>query len=244
MTKIVIFGAKGRMGQAVSACALADPMFEIVGKIDLGDDLGSVIRNCDVVIDFSSHEATESVAQCCAAHGKPVVIGTTGHTPEEHARVVSYSAKIPMVWSANFSTGVNVLLWLTKRTVEILGPEFDVEIVEMHHRFKKDSPSGTAMALARAAAEARGVNLAEVAKYGRQGIVGERTRSEIGILALRGGDVVGEHTVICAGNGERIELTHKASSRETFARGALRAARWVVGRQPGLYTMQHVLGLT
>ncbi|MCX8107569.1 MAG: 4-hydroxy-tetrahydrodipicolinate reductase, partial [Verrucomicrobiae bacterium] len=159
-------------------------------------------------------------------------------------RVAAFSAKIPMVWSANYSTGVNVLLWLTRRAVEILGPDFDVEIVEMHHRLKKDAPSGTAMSLARVIAEARGFQLDTAARYGRQGIVGERGKNEIGILALRGGDVVGEHTVVCAGNGERIELVHRASSRETFARGALRAARWVVGRPPGLYTMEHVLGLT
>lgn len=243
ITKIVIFGAKGRMGQALSACASRDPSFQIVGRIDLGDNLDSVIGLCDAVIDFSSHNATAGVAKFCASHAKALVIGTTGHSEAERKEVTGYSAAIPIVWSANYSTGVNVLLWLTKRAVETLGPDFDVEIVEMHHRLKKDSPSGTAMSLARAAADARGLDLDAAARYGRQGITGERSKNEIGILALRGGDVVGEHTVICAGDGERIELTHKASNREIFARGALRAARWVVGQPAGLYTMQHVLGL-
>lgn len=243
MTKIVIFGAKGRMGQTLLSCAAQDTGIEIVGRIDLGDDLRSAISACNVVVDFSSHEATADVAECCAANGKAAVIGTTGHSAEERDKITACSARVPMVWSSNYSTGVNALLWLARRATEVLGPQFDIEIVEMHHRHKKDAPSGTALSLARAVAEARQARLAEVIRHGREGMTGERTCSEIGVHAVRGGDVVGDHTVIFAGTGERVELVHKASSRESFARGALRAARWVMGRPPGIYTMQHVLGL-
>ena len=243
MTKIVIVGAKGRMGQMLLSCAAQDAAFDVVGRIDLGDDLGSVVQACDVVIDFSSHEATQGVAECCAANRKPMVIGTTGHSATERGRTVACSSRIPIVWSANYSTGVNVLFWLARRAAEVLGPAFDTEIVEMHHRLKKDAPSGTALSLAQVVAEARRVQLNEVVRHGRTGLVGERTPTEIGVHAVRGGDVVGDHTVIFAAMGERVELAHKASSRECFARGALRAAQWAIGRSPGLYTMQHVLGL-
>jgi 4-hydroxy-tetrahydrodipicolinate reductase len=152
-------------------------------------------------------------------------------------------SEIPIVWSANYSTGVNTLFWLTRKAAEILGPSFDLEIVEMHHRMKKDAPSGTAATLAEILASVRKEQLDRVIRHGRKGIVGERTPSEIGMHSLRGGDVVGDHTVIFAADGERLELTHKASSREAFARGALRAAQWVVRQKPGLYDMQDVLGL-
>ena len=145
--------------------------------------------------------------------------------------------------ASNYSTGVNTLFWLTRKAAEILGPDFDLEVVEMHHRLKKDAPSGTAKSLAQVLADVRHLQLEEAARHGREGIVGERTRNEIGVHSIRGGDVVGDHTVIFANNGERVELTHKASSRETFANGALRAAQWVVGQKPGLYDMQDVLGL-
>jgi 4-hydroxy-tetrahydrodipicolinate reductase len=148
-----------------------------------------------------------------------------------------------MVWSSNYSTGVNTLFWLTRKVAEILGPDFDLEIVEMHHRLKKDAPSGTAKTLAQILADVRKLQLGKAVRHGRAGIVGERTASEIGIHSIRGGDVVGDHTVIFANTGERLELTHKASSRETFANGALRAALWVVKQKPGLYDMQDVLGL-
>jgi 4-hydroxy-tetrahydrodipicolinate reductase len=148
-----------------------------------------------------------------------------------------------MVWSSNFSTGVNALFWLTRQAAEILGPDYDLEIVEMHHRLKKDAPSGTAKTLAQILAEVRQQQLDKVVRHGREGMVGERTASEIGVHSVRGGDVVGDHTVIFATTGERLELTHKASSRETFAGGALRAALWVIGKAPGLYDMQDVLGL-
>jgi 4-hydroxy-tetrahydrodipicolinate reductase len=172
-----------------------------------------------------------------------MVIGTTGHSEAERQEVKSVAEQIPVVWSANYSTGVNALFWLTRKAAEILGPGFDLEIVEMHHRLKKDAPSGTAATLAQILAKARGQNLHDAARHGRQGLVGERTTGEIGIHSLRGGDVVGDHTVIFASPGERLELMHKASSRDTFALGALRAAQWVVGRKPGLYDMQDVLEL-
>jgi 4-hydroxy-tetrahydrodipicolinate reductase len=196
-----------------------------------------------VVIDFTFHQSTLAFARLCAARQKAIVIGTTGHSEWERKELASLATHMPMVWSANYSTGVNALFWLTRKAVEILGPEFDLEIVEMHHRLKKDAPSGTAATLAKILAEARRQPLEQAARHGRQGQVGERTAAEIGIHSIRGGDVVGDHTVIFAAAGERLELTHKAASRDTFAIGALRAAQWVAGQKPGLYDMQDVLGL-
>ena len=243
MTKIIITGAKGRMGKALIACAPNFRELEIAGQIDVGDDLGAVIERGDVVVDFSSQTATVGVADICAKYQKALVIGTTGHTDTNTFEVRLRKAQIPIVWASNFSTGVNTLFWLTRKAAEILGPEFDLEIVEMHHRLKKDAPSGTAKSLAEILANVRKLQLEKVARHGRVGIVGERTPTEIGIHSLRGGDVVGDHTVIFANTGERLELTHKASSRDTFANGALRAALWVVKQKPGLYDMQDVLGL-
>jgi 4-hydroxy-tetrahydrodipicolinate reductase len=242
-TNLVIHGAKGRMGQVLAACAARSPDFKVVGQIDLGDDLKAVLAEADVVIDFSFHAATPGVAALCAERQVGLVIGTTGHTEEEKSQITNRKSQIPIVWSANFSLGVNTLFWLTRKAAEILGPGFDLEIVEIHHRLKKDAPSGTAAALARILADARQHQLQDVIRHGRVGITGERTAAEIGVHSVRGGDVVGDHTVIFAGEGERVELTHKAASRETFARGALRAARWIAGRPPGLYDMQDVLGL-
>ena len=196
-----------------------------------------------MVIDFSAHTATADIAGLCAQHKKPIVIGTTGHSETEKSQITGFKSKIPMVWASNFSTGVNTLFWLTRKAAEILGPDFDLEIVEMHHRLKKDAPSGTAKSLAEILAAVRKLQLEKAARHGRVGIVGERTAAEIGIHSIRGGDVVGDHTVIFANAGERLELTHKASSRDTFANGALRAALWVVKQKPGLYDMQDVLGL-
>ena len=243
MTKIIITGAKGRMGEALLRCAKAIPELEVVGAIDQGDDLRAVIAKGDAVIDFSFHNATAGIAELCAQHGKALVIGTTGHNDTETFEIRKSVEKIPIVWASNYSTGVNTLFWLTRKAAEILGPAFDLEVVEMHHRLKRDAPSGTAKTLAEILAEVRHLHLNEAARHGRQGIVGERTASEIGIHSLRGGDVVGDHTVIFANTGERLELTHKASSRDTFANGALRAAQWVVQQKPGLYDMQDVLGL-
>ncbi len=243
MTRIIITGSKGRMGRALAACAGHIPEIQIGGQIDQGDDLRSVIGRGDVVIDFSSHSATAGIAATCAEHKKAMVIGTTGHSAEDRSQIARFSERIPMVLSSNFSTGVNTLFWLTRKAAEILGPGYDLEIVEMHHRLKRDAPSGTARTLAEILAQVRQQQLDKVVRHGRSGIVGERTATEIGMHAVRGGDVVGDHTVIFAGIGERVELSHRASSRETFAQGALRAAQWVVGRPPGLYDMQHVLGL-
>ncbi len=243
MTNLIITGSKGRMGRALAACAPNFPELRVVGQIDQGEDLRSVIEQGEVVIDFSSHSATPGILALCAEHKKAAVIGTTGHSNEDRSAIVRSSSQIPIVLSANFSTGVNALFWLTRKAAEILGPGFDLEIVEMHHRLKRDAPSGTARTLAEILAAVRSQQLEKVARYGRAGIVGERTSSEIGLHSVRGGDVVGDHTVIFAGTGERLELTHKASSRETFANGALRAALWVVGKKAGLYDMEHVLGL-
>ena len=244
MTKIIIAGAKGRMGQSLLRCAETMPAITVSGRIGVGDDLGAVLDPADVVIDFTSHKSTLGFARQCAARQKAIVIGTTGHTEAERKEVMALAAQIPMVWSANYSTGVNALFWLTRKAAEILGPGFDLEVVEMHHRLKKDAPSGTAATLARILAEARSQTLELVARHGRHGVLGERTSAEIGLHSLRGGDVVGDHTVIFAAAGERVELTHKASSRDTFALGALRAAQWVAGKNPGLYDMQDVLELT
>jgi 4-hydroxy-tetrahydrodipicolinate reductase len=243
MVKVIITGSKGRMGQTLVTCAARMPDLQVVGQIDQGDDLAGVIGKGDVVIDFSFHNVTASVAELCVKHQKALVIGTTGHTDAERSQVAGHQSQIPMVWSSNYSTGVNTLFWLTRKAAEILGPGFDLEVVEMHHRMKKDAPSGTAATLAEILAETRKLQLSEALRHGRQGITGERTANEIGMHSLRGGDAVGDHTIIFATNGERLELTHRASSRETFAFGALRAAQWVVKQKPGLYDMQDVLGL-
>src|SRR5579863_9853824 len=233
MVKLIIVGAKGRMGQALINCAARNPQLEVVGAIDSEDDIKSVIKDGDAVIDFSFHSATVGIADICAKNRKALVIGTTGHSDVEKLKIKSYKLKIPIVLSSNYSTGVNTLFWLTRKAAEILGPGFDLEIVEMHHRMKKDAPSGTASTLAEILAATRGRQASGLLRHGRQGIVGGRTSEEIGIHSLRGGDVVGDHTVIFAAEGERVELTHRASSRETFANGALRAAQWVVKQKPG-----------
>lgn len=243
MTKVIITGAKGRMGQALLQCAARIPDIQVTAGIDLGDDLGAVIGKADCVIDFSFHQATAEFVEMCAKQRKAIVIGTTGHAEVEKKRILTCSAQIPMVIASNYSRGVNTLFWLTRKAAEILGPGFDLEVVEMHHRTKKDAPSGTAVTLAEILAEVRKQQLRKILRHGRQGITGERTDNEIGMHSLRGGDVVGDHTVIFAASGERLELTHKAASRETFANGALRAALWVVKQKPGVYDMQDVLGL-
>ncbi|MDQ6632522.1 MAG: 4-hydroxy-tetrahydrodipicolinate reductase [Verrucomicrobiota bacterium] len=243
MTKIIITGAKGRMGQMLVACAARNPELQIVGQIDEGDNLLSVIKAGDVVIDFSFHSATAKIAELCATHKKALVIGTTGHSDSEKKQITNCKSQIPILWSSNYSTGVNALFWLTRKATEILGADFDLEVIEMHHRLKKDAPSGTATTLAEILADVRQHQLKKVIRHGREGIIGERTAAEIGMHSVRGGDVVGDHTVIFATNGERLELTHKASSRETFANGALRAAEWGVKQPPGIYDMQDVLGL-
>lgn len=231
------------MGQALLACAARNSALKVAGQVDSGSNLTSVIERGDVVIDFSAHEATAGFAKICAQNKKAIVIGTTGHSKAELSQITKLKSRIPIVLASNYSTGVNTLFWLTQKAAEILGPDFDLEIVEMHHRMKKDAPSGTASTLAEILARVRKQQLSRVVRHGRAGVVGERTATEIGMHAVRGGDVVGDHTVIFATSGERLELSHKASSRETFANGALRAAQWVVRQKPGLYDMQDVLGL-
>ncbi|HEY1789637.1 MAG TPA: 4-hydroxy-tetrahydrodipicolinate reductase [Verrucomicrobiae bacterium] len=243
MTKAIIMGAGGRMGRALAACSKNVPDLEIVAQLGRGDALGDVISKTDAVVDFSVHTATPEIARLCAMNKKAIVIGTTGHSEMEKKAISGCESAVPMVWTSNFSTGVNTLFWLAGKAAEILGPDYDLEILDMHHRMKKDAPSGTAKTLAEILAGVRKLQLDAAARHGRVGIVGERTPSEIGIHSIRGGDVVGDHTVIFANMGERLELTHKASSRETFANGALRAALWVVRQKPGIYDMQHVLGL-
>lgn len=240
--KILVTGCKGRMGQAVISAAEAQGVTVGAG-IDMGDSLSEALSKCDSVIDFTSHHFTDELLDECLAQGKSVVMGTTGHTDAQLARIREVSEKLPVVFASNYSVGVNTLFWLTRKAAELLGPEFDLEVVEMHHRMKKDAPSGTARTLVEILADARGLSYDTDCRHGRFGDVGARTPKEIGVHALRGGDVVGDHTVIFANTGERVELTHKASSRDTFAGGAVRAARWLEGKGPGLYHMQDVLGL-
>jgi len=242
-TRIVIVGSKGRMGEALLRLAALDPKLELVAGIDKGDNLLDVIDRADALIEFAHHSLSADLAQTAVAHGKALVVGTTGHTAEERAAIATASASIPIVFAPNFSVGVNLLFYLTQIAAEVLGENFDQEVVEMHHRLKIDAPSGTARRLGEILAEAAGGTYEELTQHGRHGDVGARPKRVIGMHALRGGDVVGDHTVHFANVGERIELTHRASSRDTFASGALRAARWACGQKPGLYSMQDVLGL-
>jgi 4-hydroxy-tetrahydrodipicolinate reductase len=239
--KVLLNGSRGRMGQAIAAAA-AETGVTLCATLDAGDAVTDHIGACDVIIDFSSHRATEALLELALAHKKPIVIGTTGHSAEEKTRLLGLARQVPCVWAGNFSIGVNLLFALTRRASAILGADYDIEVVEMHHRFKKDAPSGTAARLLEIIQEERKLSAAAL-RHGREGITGERTPTEIGVHALRGGDVVGDHTVMFAAMGERLELTHKASDRGIFARGSLRAAQWLVGRKAGLYDMQDVLGL-
>jgi 4-hydroxy-tetrahydrodipicolinate reductase len=204
------------------------------------------ISTSDAVIDFSHAEATSRLLKECVHLGKIIVIGTTGHSLEVRSQIAKAAECIPVIFSPNYSVGVNTLFWLTQRAAEILGPDYDAEVIEIHHRFKKDAPSGTARKLAEILAEVRHLDYETDVRHGRQGLPGARTSQEIGLHAVRGGDVVGDHTVLLATLGERIELIHRASSRETFAQGALRAALWardINKNKSGLYDMQDVLGL-
>ena len=239
--KILLNGAGGRMGAAVASAAPGMGVI-VAAAADQGDDLGASIGTVDAVIDFSSASATGELLKLAAAHGKPVVIGTTGHSPAEKKRLLRLAGKVPCVWSGNFSVGVNLLYALTRRASRTLGDDFDAEVMEMHHRLKVDAPSGTAGRLIEIIMEERKLDRGAL-RHGREGITGARKQSEIGVHSLRGGDVIGDHTVIFAGEGERLELIHRASDRAVFARGALRAARWVVGKKRGVYDMQDVLGL-
>jgi 4-hydroxy-tetrahydrodipicolinate reductase len=223
--RVVLVGAAGRMGKTIVDLAKDDPKIDIVARCDLGDSIESAVKNCDVVIDFSHADAIDEICRAALHHRKSLVIGTTGHSPEQRSIIEGTAQSLPIVFASNFSVGVNVLFWLTRRVGELLSRDFDAEIVETHHKTKKDAPSGTAK------------TLGEVLK------VAQKNENEIPIQSIREGDVVGEHTVIFSGTGERLELTHRAASREIFARGALRAAEWIINQPPGLYTMQDVLGL-
>ena len=239
--QILLNGAKGRMGQAIAAVA-GELDASIRAATDAGDNPAPLLAGCDVMIDFSAHQATRSLLELAVARHRPIVIGTTGHAPAEKQALLRLAAQVPCVWAGNFSVGVNLLFALTRRATAVLGADYDTEVVEMHHRFKKDAPSGTAARLLEIILEERKLS-ADALRHGRSGLTGERPASEVGVHALRGGDVVGDHTVIFAALGERIELTHKAGDRAIFARGAVRAAHWVVGQKPGVYDMQDVLGL-
>jgi 4-hydroxy-tetrahydrodipicolinate reductase len=264
--KIIVCGAGGRMGKRIIACAGEEEDLRVSGAVersghpDIGRDAGELsgrekigcfltdslegaLDGGDVVIDFSSPEAAPATAAACASAGKSLVVGTTGLGPEGERKLRESARGIPCVFSPNMSLGVNLLFRLVGETAEALGDAYDVEIVEAHHRLKKDAPSGTAKKIAEIAAAALRRDLAENAVYGREGMVGERTRDEIGILAVRAGDIVGEHTVIFSAPGERLELIHRAHSRDTFARGALRAARFAAAAGPGFYSMRDVLGI-
>jgi len=240
--KILLSGAKGRMGQAIIAASASESDCEIVSAIDLGDNAKDHIQSCDVVIDFSFRDATAPLAELCAQYNKGLVIGTTGHSKEQRDSIFESAKKIPIVWAGNYSVGVNLLNYLTKIASKVLDEQYDIEVVEMHHKHKKDAPSGTAEKLIKICQESRNIP-DENLKFGREGLVGERTKDEIGVHSLRGGSVVGDHTVIFASDGERLELTHKASDRQIFACGALRAARFVAGKSPTIYGMEDVLGL-
>ncbi|MDQ6861199.1 MAG: 4-hydroxy-tetrahydrodipicolinate reductase [Verrucomicrobiota bacterium] len=239
MIRIALIGAAGRMGQAIDRLA-GD---RIVARIEVGDAVEESLGECDVVIDFSHAEATKRNCAAAVAAKKPLVIGTTGQSGEQTALIKDAARTIPVLLASNFSIGVNALFWLTRKANELLGDGFDVEIVETHHRLKKDAPSGTAKRLAQILCEARALDYGTDIAHGREGLVGERPPRQIGMHAIRAGDVVGDHTVLFATTGERLELTHKASSRDTFASGALRAAEWIIGKPAGLYDMEDVLGL-
>ena len=266
MTKVIIAGAAGRMGRRIGhmvnqqeGLTLAAG-FERAESSEVGKDVGelagigangvivadsfeAVAGQGDVVIDFTFHEATMALARKAAEHKKAMVIGTTGLSQDNLDELKELAANFPCVQAPNMAVGVNVLFKIAKKAASILGDAYDIEIVEAHHRMKKDAPSGTALKLGEMVAEGVNRNLAEVGVYERNGIIGERTDQEIGIQTIRGGDIVGEHTVYYCGAGERLEITHRAHNRDNFARGAALAAAWVTKQANGLYTMFDVLGL-
>jgi 4-hydroxy-tetrahydrodipicolinate reductase len=241
MLSILLNGADGRMGKTIAAAA-RELGIEIGAAVDVGGDPAAGLAGCDVIVDFSAPGATRGLLELAAARRKPIVIGTTGHEASEKKALLALAGRVPCVWAGNYSIGVNLLFALTRRTAATLGSDYDAEVIEMHHRFKKDAPSGTAARLLEIILEERKLG-PEALRHGREGLPGARTATEVGVHSLRGGDVVGDHTVIFAALGERLELTHRASDRGIFARGALRAAQWVAKQPPGVYDMQDVLGL-
>ncbi|MBM4439435.1 MAG: 4-hydroxy-tetrahydrodipicolinate reductase [Candidatus Rokubacteria bacterium] len=266
MTDVVVAGAAGRMGTRIVACLHGDPALQLVaaveapghaalgadagelagiGRLDIpvGDDIRRALARDRVLIEFSVPAASLAHLELVADAGARAVIGTTGFTPAQRERIAELGRRAAIMVAPNMSVAVNVAYQALTLIAKALGDDYDVEITEIHHRFKKDAPSGTALRMAEVVAAALGRDLGKVGVYGREGITGERTAPEIGVMSLRSGDVVGEHTVSFGTLGERLELTHRAHSRDTFARGALRAARWIAGRGPGVYSMQDVLGL-
>ena len=266
MLRIAVAGAAGRMGGRISALAgefeglSLTGAFERAGHGAIGKDVGeaagagrlgvtltegvgSVLNSADIIIDFTAPEATLANMEAAAAAGKAMVIGTTGIDKAGQERIKELSAKVPCVYAGNMSLGINLLMKVVGDIARALGTDYDVEVFEAHHKMKKDAPSGTALMLAGAAADALGLSLDSDGVFERHGMIGERKKGEIGVQTIRGGDVVGEHTVMFLGMGERVEVSHRVSNRDTFARGALRAALWLKGKGPGLYNMQDVLGL-
>lgn len=267
MPRVVVCGAMGKMGRAILGVlrerphglvlsgAIEAPGHPLVGRdafeaagagragVAVTDDFDGAIAAADVAIDFTVASSSAEHAAKASAAGRPIVIGSTGFTPEQIRRVGEAAKTVPCVLSPNMSVGVNLMFKVAGDAARILGDDYDVEIVEVHHRFKKDSPSGTAVKLADVVAGALGRDMKDAGIYGRKGMVGERAKNEIGVFAIRAGDVVGEHTLVFGGIGERFEITHRAHSRDTFARGAARAAAWVIGKPAGLYDMQDVLGI-
>jgi len=266
MLNIVVSGAAGKMGSRIIALSREYGNIKVVGAVEheehrgigqdggeligigklgivLSHDLNAVKEKTDVIIEFSNPEASIKHLKIASQKGIAMVIGTTGFNSAQTEDIKTHTSKIPCVLAPNMSVGVNLLLKVLKDIAKVLGDDYDVEIIEAHHRLKKDAPSGTAVRMAQVLAEALDRNFEETAVYARKGLIGERTKKEIGIQTVRAGDIVGEHTVLFGGLGERIEVTHRASSRDTFARGALKAALWVSRQSPGLYDMQDVLGL-
>ena len=266
MIKVAVTGAAGRMGGRIITAVKEAEGLELAGAVErpghemIGQDAGLIagcgaagvkitasldeaLKNADVLIDFTFPEVTLKNLATCVRLGKKLVIGSTGFTPAQRAEVQKAGEQIPVILAPNMSVGVNACFKLLKETAKILGPDFDVEIVELHHNKKKDSPSGTAVRMGEVVAEALGRDYNQVANYHREGMCGERTPEEIGMQTVRGGDIVGEHTVYFIGMGERIEISHRAMSRDMFARGAVRAAAWLAAKEQGMYDMQDVLGL-
>lgn len=263
--KVAVVGVCGRMGMSVASLAIADGDIELVGAseapghvsvgfgledliagagpgVSVSDSVEEAARDADVIIDFTVPEATLAHAEYSVRNGRSMVIGTTGFAPEQREDLLGLLRRIPCVFAPNMSVGVNILLEISRQVASHLGESYDAEVFETHHRGKADSPSGTAIALAEAVASGLGSELGDVARYERHGRIGARKKGEIGIQTLRGGDVIGDHTVMFLGDGERVELTHKATARENFSAGALRAAKWIPGKPPGIYAMRDVLG--
>lgn len=266
MVKAAVTGAAGRMGARIIGIIGNTEGIELVGAIEhdehyaLGKDAGevagvgtlgvkissdvdAVMKEADVIIDFTFPDVTIENLTAVSKHGKAAVIGSTGFSASEMEEVKKLAANIPCIIAPNMSMGVNLMLKLVAEAARALGNDFDIEMVETHHKLKKDAPSGTAMKLAEVAAEAVGRSLSEVGVFERHGMIGARSKEEIGVQTLRGGDVVGDHTVYFYGTGERLEITHRATSRDTFATGAVKGALWIAGKKPGIYDMQDVLGL-